>query len=230
MEGMMTFWYELMVSVGVAVAVYGGYEGLGVFLQRMHEHGNPSLEYELSANRSMSDEDAPSAESDALDFLREAVRLAEERLKAQGEQARALERKVVLLGAFCVVTVAFLLTGEFDSVGAFPVKVTAIILLVMAAAFCARAIDFYHYGAVGFYTPELNVYAQDPRLGDQAYLLRCALAEYSVRIPLNEQSTNEKASRLERANQFWVIGISATLGTFAGNGALVEYLRNLLIG
>ena len=225
MELIMHFWCELAVSIGVAVVVYGG---LGLFLRRVHD--DSELEYELSAVQPMPDEDVPLSEDNALDFLREAVRLAEERLKAQREQARALERNAILLGAFCVFTFAFLLTGEFDTLGALPTKWVAMVFLVMATALCARAIDFYHYGAAGLYAPDLNEYIQDPRPEDHAHLLRCVLAEYYTSIPFNEQSNNQKITRLNRANNCWVFGISAALGVFAGNSTPIEYLCNWLIG
>ena len=223
MDLIMHFWCELAVSVGVAVGVYGG---LRVFLRRVP--GDPELEYEWLGDQPMSEEDVSLNKDDAVGFLREAVRLAEERLKAQGEQVRALERKAILLGAFCVFTFAFLLTGEFDALGALPTKWVAMLFLVIATAFCARAIDFYHYGAVGLYAPDMNAYVQDPRPEDHAHLLRCILAEYYAKIPLNEQSSIRKVAGLKRANNCWVLGISAVLGAFAGNGTPVEYLYRLI--
>ena len=93
----MQFWCELAASAMAAGLVY---MGLGLFLSGGEEDFDPDSV--LSANQAVPDEQAPSDEGGVLDFLREAVCLAEERLKAQEEHSRALERKATLPGALCV--------------------------------------------------------------------------------------------------------------------------------
>ena len=138
----MQFWCELAASAMAAGLVY---MGLGLFLSEGEEDFDPDSV--LSANQAVPDEQAPSDEDGVLDFLREAVRLAEERLKAQEEHSRALERKATLLGALCVCvcTVAFLLAGGFDTAGALPVKRVAIVLLIVSAA-CRRCLQGFDAG------------------------------------------------------------------------------------
>ena len=225
MDLIMHFWCELAASVGVAVGVYGGFVFI---LHRKDADRNqdsvPSREQEWAG------EDAPPDENGVLNFLREAVRLAEERLKAQEEQTRTLERKATLLGALCVVTIAFLLTGEFDSAGALPVRLTAIVLLIISAALCARTIGFLHYGRMGIYALGIDQYIQNPRRGDHVYLLRCALDEHYASIALNDRSIEDNITIVSRARKWWMCGAAAALGSIAGNGVPVDCLCIWLVG
>ena len=177
------------------------------------------------------DEETPASEGNILDFLREAVRLAEERLKAQDDQARALERKAILMGALCVFTVAFMLSWDFDAPGA---RLTALIAgscLVVSAALCARTVDVYAYGRPGFFAPgSIFQYVQDFQPGHLAYLLRVVLREHYASIDQNHKVNDQKADDLILARRWWIVGTSAALGALGGNGAAVKWACGWLIG
>ena len=213
------FWCELVASLAVAAAWFVAFS----FALRQREiKGNQVAPPE---------EGAHVPESDALEFLRETVRLAEERLKAQDDQARALERKAILMGALCVFTVAFMLSWDFDAPGAFLFNLIAVVCLVVSATLCARTVDVYAYGRPGFYAPgQIFQYVQDPRPGYLAYLFRVALGEHYASIAHNEKVNGQKADDLILARRWWIVGTSAALGALGGNSAAVGWACGWLIG
>ena len=219
------FWCELVASFAVTVMARIGF---AFALSRKKNDSEQSGA--LSEKRGDLPECAPSGTDGVLEFLRESVRLAEDRIKAQDDHARALERKAVLLGALCVFTVAFLLSGEFDSPGAFVVKLAAIVLLVIAATFCAQTIDFSQYGRLGLYAPEIHQYVEYFQPEDLPYLYRFVLSEHYASIGLNDKTNGNKVDVLTRAKQWWVCGTSAALGALAGNSEAAKWACELACG
>ena len=211
------FWWEFLASLVVTTASWVGFS---LALRTVN------AEEARIAPMSGGDDS-----ENALDFLRETVRMAEERVKAQYEQARVLERKAILMGALCVFTVAFLLSKDLGASGAFLFEAVAILFLIAAAALCARSVNFYTYGLLGFYDPHaIPKYVQDPRSGDLAYLLRESLRENYESIALNERANDRKLTILIRAQGWWISGTSATLGALAGNSPKVALARELARG
>ena len=163
-----------------------------------------------------------------LGFLREAVRLAEECLKAEDDRKHTLERKAMLLGTLCVFTVAFLLSGGFNAPGAFLFKLVAIVFLVLAATWCVRTIDLSSHGRPGFYAPgTIFGYVQNPPPDALAYLLRAVLPELYASIADNRKGNDKKADDLINAKCFWMIGTSLALGAVAGNSKAVQWAHEL---
>ena len=220
------FWLEFAASLMVAVAARVGFA-----LALRRKDGESDQDATPDGQDATTTGAADSRGSGVLDFLREAVRLAEERIKAQDDHARALERKAILLGALCVFTVAFLVTGDFGASGAFPVKAAAIVLLVASAAFCAQTVDFLNYGRRGLYAPgAIPEYLQTPRPADLKRLHLVVLRSYYTSIIDNEKANDNKAVVLLRARRWWINGSALALGTLAGNSAPIEWAACRLIG
>ena len=212
------FWCEFAASFGVAVLFIASF-----FAHRWKES---------KADEIVSAGEEKDESKSLVDFLREAVRLAEERLKAQDDQARVLEKKAILMGALCVFTVAFLFSQEFSHISvAFWVMVIAVLCLVISSVLCARIVDVHEYGSPGFYAPEqIFQYVQSFKPDYLAYLLRVTLQEHYKSINQNRKVNDRKVRVLTVAKNFWIVGTGAALGALAGNSPAVKWACGWLIG
>ena len=172
-------------------------------------------------------------------LLRELVREAEERMKAQEDAFRFHERKAALLATLCIVMLGHLLSGlggdsPFSVYRDWPAMLwpaAAILLLAVSASLCMRAIDFAAYTPPGFppYVGGrvLANAAPDGKDGALEYLLFHLLEEYDKRIENNETKANERYRRVFYARWFWLGGASAYLGMLGGGSEILNTCARL---
>ena len=153
------------------------------------------------------------------ELLREAVRFAEERMKAQENGTQVLQGKAALLGTLCVFTVGFLFAGDFVSPVSRFLMPFAVAFLILSVGFCARAINFAKHGQMGMHPCTFVELLKNPQKESEVYMLHGVFKQYYERIDQNEQTNRDKMGNLRHARWLWVIGTGLTLGMMAGEGA-----------
>ena len=153
-----------------------------------------------------------------VEFLREAVRLAEERMGAQENVTRVLQWKAALLGTLCLVMIGFLLSGETDTLTALFLTPFAVIFLALAIGFCAQTINFADHGQLGLHPDSVRDLLQKPHEDDLAVILHGVLNEYHGRINKSEISNVSKAKSLRHAMWLWVTGAGFVFGALTSEG------------
>ena len=215
------FWCEFAASLAVAIAAWvAGYFFLlrGQVAPDVRDAELPKL-----------DENRPGSPEYARDFLREVVRLAEDRIKSQDEFARFIQWKAALLGGLSVFTVAFLFTGEFGAPGGTLMTGVAAVFLVVASGFCAKTLDLGWYGQLGYHAPVILSDMEQVREGSVENLWKTVLADHYNSIKVNSSTNGRKAADIERAKKLWVWGTSAALGAMAANTAAAKLACEYLI-
>ena len=152
-------------------------------------------------------------------LLREAVRFAEERMKAQENGTQILQGKATLLGTLCVFMVGFLFSEDFASSVPRFLMPFAIGFLILSVVFCARSINFAKYGQMGMHPYTLVDILKDPDDRSEVDIFYGVFAQYYERIDQNEQSNRNKMQNLRHARWLWVAGTGFALGMMAGEGA-----------
>ena len=168
-----------------------------------------SLDFSLNPN--------PDKEAEVLDFLKEIVRLAEERIKEQNDASRTYERKAVLLATLCLVILGYLLHDFPQGIFSWFPKESlwihiALWPLIISILFCVQAINFAPYGPLGLHPIVTSGLIDNPDKTSLARTCRHLLGEYAKRINLNEEHNGKKYKSMIIAMVFWAIGTGALLG------------------
>ena len=146
----------------------------------------------------------------AADFLREAVRLAEDRMKAQEEVTKIQQGKAYGLGTLCVLIMVFMYSNFPETHWLMLISYTSLFFSVL---FSARAINFAQHGQLGL-PPSVISESEWMRM-DTANILHIVLEEYEHRIGVNTAANENKSICLYHARWLWVIGTGACLGVMA---------------
>ncbi len=147
-------------------------------------------------------------------FLKEAVRLAEERMKAQEEVTKILQGKAYALGTLCVLIMVFMYSKFSDTHW---LTLMAYVSLFFSVLYSAGAINFARHGQRGL--PPSSWISEWMNI---AKMLHAVLQEYEHRIGINAKTNKKKSRYLYHARWLWVIGAGACLGVMAkGNDHVV---------
>lgn len=157
--------------------------------------------------------------ADTINPLREAVRLAGERMKAQDSGTQMLHGKATLMGTLCFFTVGYLLSEEFASPVARFLTPFAVFFLILAVAFCAKAINFAKHGQLGMHPTVFKGILENINKKSVENMLYGVLKQYYDRIDQNEKTNEKKRRDLRSARWLWLIGTGLALGMVAGEGA-----------
>lgn len=216
------YWCEFAASLAVAAVAWG----VGYRLLIRDDGDKPQIDNNTRAGQA--DGDSTNADDkERTDFLREAVRLTEERIREQDAFTRFIQWKAALLGALSIFTAAFLFSGGFDAKGALPMTALSGALSVLSAAFCAKTLNLDWHGMAGFHAPDILVRVESLRKGDIADMLRVVLKAYHDSIAVNDATNEKKTRHIERAKKLWMWGAGAALGAMAGNSPLSEWACRL---
>lgn len=154
-----------------------------------------------------------------LGLLREAVRLAEERMKAQDSGTQILQGKAALMGTLCLLTVGYLLSVDFSSPVSRLLALFAVSFLILAVAYCAKAINFAKHGQLGMHPTVFKDIFKNVDENSMRNMLCGVLKQYYNRIDQNEKTNGDKRRDLHSAKRWWLIGTGLALGAVAGEGA-----------
>lgn len=201
------FWCEFVLSLAPALVVWGG--GYAVFIRGRR---TPISFYQETAP-------LPSPEMGEIkefsaDFLRELVRLAEERMRELEQASRVYERKAMLM-----VSLSFAVLGYFSSnISAVEVSpgVWSVIVYLsfgLVAVLGVKAIDFAPYEPRGQHPTVVRDFFTRPASGDEMnWMLYHLLDSYRKRIDNNTKTNFGKFRNLHFAKYLLALGAGGIPG------------------